>query len=307
MHKKVWIALGALLGLTQAPAQNTPPQLPTHSSNNTLLWQVSGNGLSQPSYFLGTMHILCPEDAVLSPQVEAILDYVSAVYLEIDMDNMAQMMSAMLAMNMKDNKTLGDFLTEEELQKVKQYFEGKLPLPFAMMQRYKPLMLQALIAQQMMPCNAGSGTETLLMAAAKQRNKSIEGLETMAFQAGLFDSIPYEEQAKALLKAIEEEDGQQEMADAMINSYKTQDLDKIAELINSEGGGVAGYMELLVNKRNRNWVEQFDALARQKSFLFAVGAGHLPGKEGVLELLRQNGYTVTPIENKAVPNNSATM
>lgn len=297
MFKQFFSFVGTLLCFHLSQAQEAPPQLPTQPNDNTLLWEISGNGLSSPSWFLGTMHILCPEDAVLSTQVHAVLNYVKAVYLEVDMDDMMQMMSAIRVMNMRDNKTLADYLNEAEMEKVRSYFEGKLPLPFAMMQRYKPLMLQAMIAQQMMPCNAGSGTESVLMAEAKKRSKSIEGLETLAFQASLFDSIPYEEQAMALVKAIDELDDQKEVADAMVQSYKLQDLQKIADLMNSDAGSIAKYMDLLLYKRNHNWVHQFDTLAMRNSYLFAVGAGHLPGEAGVLQLLRNKGYTVRPIVN----------
>jgi uncharacterized protein YbaP (TraB family) len=274
------------------------PQLATNKDNNTLLWEVSGKGLAKPSYFLGTMHLLCPEDAYLSPAVLEVLNYSDKIYLEVDMDDMGQMLSGMKNMQMRNGTKLSDLLTEAEMEKVKSYFEGKLPLPFAMVQNFKPMLLLAMVAQQSLPCNAGSGTEMLLMAEAKKLKKSIEGLETLDFQASIFDSIPYADQAKALLEAIADTSDPKKQAMEMVSSYQQQDLDRILKLTEDEHSGMANYLDLFLFKRNRNWVEQFEKLAPGGSYLFAVGAGHLPGKQGVLELLRQKGYTLRPLENK---------
>lgn len=276
------------------------PQLATNKDNSTLLWEVTGKGLAKPSYFLGTMHLLCPEDAFLSPSVLEVLNYSEKVYLEVDMDDMGQMLSGMKSMQMRNGTKLSDLLTEAEMEKVKAYFEGKLPLPFAMVQNYKPMLLMAMVAQQSLPCNAGSGTEMLLMAEAGKRKKSIDGLETLAFQASIFDSIPYSDQAKALLEAMNDTTDQKQQALEMVTSYQQQDLDRILKLTEDENSGMANYLDLFLFKRNRNWVDQFEKLAPLGSYLFAVGAGHLPGKEGVLELLRQKGYTLRPLENKVV-------
>ena len=276
------------------------PQLTTNNDNRTLLWEVTGKGLTKPSYFLGTMHLLCPEDAFLSASVLEVLNYTEKVYLEVDMDDMGQMLSGMKSMQMRNGTKLSDLLTEAEMEKVKTYFEGKLPLPFAMVQNYKPMLLLAMIAQQSLPCNASSGTEMLLMTEAKKRKKNIEGLETLAFQASIFDSIPYADQAKALLEAMTDTTDQKKQALEMVSSYQQQDLDRILKLTEDENSGMANYLDLFLFKRNKNWVEQFEKLAPGGSYLFAVGAGHLPGKEGVLDLLRQKGYTLRPVENKIV-------
>ena len=285
------------VGLLPLLAQSTETDLPSHFNNKTLLWEISGGGLAQPSYFLGTMHLLCPEDAFISPTLKAVLDRVKSVYLEVDMDDMMQMMGAMNSMMMLGDTTLSQLLNEEEMAQVKAFFAEKIPMPFMMLQRYKPMLLQAMVAQQMMPCNAGSGTESLLMAEAKNRKISIEGLETLSYQAGLFDSIPYSEQAKALVSSLNEKDDQGEMAAEMIQSFNEQDLDKMAALTMKEEGGIVDHLDLLLFNRNRNWIKEFKTIAPKGTYLFAVGAGHLPGEMGVLELLKKAGFQVRPLAN----------
>jgi uncharacterized protein YbaP (TraB family) len=83
----------------------------------------------------------------------------------------------------------------------------------------------------------------------------------------------------------------------MIDVYKGQDIDRLYELSVKERSSTAQYMDLLLYNRNANWVSQFPAIAKNASTLFAVGAGHLGGSKGVINLLRQRGYQVRPIIN----------
>jgi uncharacterized protein YbaP (TraB family) len=287
--------LAAIAAFFTSCARQKGPE--KQDNNNTLLWEVTGNGLTKPSYFFGTMHILCSEDAIISPGLQSVINQVGQVYLEVDMDDMTQMFSIMSAMNMTDGKKLSDFYTPEEYEKVKGWFEKHGQLPFAMLERYKPMMLSSMIETQAMSCPEQDGMEMRIMSAAADRKLEIKGLETMAFQAGMIDSIPYEDQAKELLQAIDSVQTQRKMMAVLVREYKMQNLDSIEALTTSEEGGMDKYLDMMLYNRNRNWIKQFPAIAKEKSTLFAVGAGHLPGKNGVLNLLRQAGFTVKPLVN----------
>jgi uncharacterized protein YbaP (TraB family) len=273
--------------------------LPSNQGNKTLLWEVSGGNLIKPSYFLGTMHILCPEDAFLSPAVQQILDTVEAVYFELDLDNMGLMMAAMKNMAMLNDTTLSDLLTTEELDILKTALADKIPFPFQVLERFKPMLISGLLAEQMLPCKAGAGTEMLIMEEASKRKLRTEGLETPAYQFSLFDLIPYGEQAKSLLKSLDtlSKEGEKVVGE-MLTAFQQQDLEELARLTQSEESGLEGYEDLLLNNRNRNWVEKFVELSAQSTNLYAVGAGHLPGEIGVLKLLEQKGYKLRPLLNQ---------
>jgi uncharacterized protein YbaP (TraB family) len=84
----------------------------------------------------------------------------------------------------------------------------------------------------------------------------------------------------------------------MVKAYREQNLELLDSLSNkSDPGMEADYMDLLLYGRNRHWVEQMPALMKENSLLFAVGAGHLPGEQGVINLLRKKGYKLTPMKN----------
>jgi uncharacterized protein YbaP (TraB family) len=289
--KKNFFVLICLLSFCTPFSQNPLPGYP-----KTLLWKISANNLLQPSYIFGTMHILCADEANLSESMKKIIGQCDEIYFEIDMTDMMGMMSAMKYMRMNDDKKLSDILSKPDYAKVKRYFENHSPvLPFSMLERFKPMLISSLMEQDDLPCKTTDGMELVIMKEAKDQNKKISGLETASFQASLFDSIPYQDQAQDLIKYIDSSDQYKKMTDTLAKAYAAQDLNKIEELTLREDPSAAGYMDLLLYARNRKWVSKIKQLLPGKSLLFAVGAGHLPGEQGLISLLRKNGYTVTPV------------
>jgi uncharacterized protein YbaP (TraB family) len=265
---------------------------------HTLLWKISGNGLKKPSYLFGTMHILCAGDASLSDSLKGVIGRVDMVYFEIDLSDMSAMLTAMKYMQMKDNKKLSDLLSDKDYAKVKDYFaKHSSMLPFGMLERFKPLLISSLIEEESLACKSTDGMELMIMKEMRLNNKPVKGLETVAFQAGLFDSIPYDRQAKDLVNYVDSVEEYKKMTHDLASIYKEQDLDMIDSLSRKGDPGMNGYMDLLLYDRNRKWVGALDTLMAGKSLLVAVGAAHLPGDAGVINLLRKRGYTLTPVKN----------
>ncbi|MDB5222096.1 MAG: TraB/GumN family protein [Chitinophagaceae bacterium] len=275
------------------------PSAKTQKNNNTLLWQVSGNNLKKPSYIFGTFHLLCKDDIKFSEQLKSSLTNADEVYMEMDMDDPSTMLSGLLYMNMKDGKKLKDLYTPDEYKKVEGYFTDSLGMPMMLFQNIKPYFLVAMLYPKMMNCKTASGVEEELMKLAKENKKEIKGLETMQFQASVFDSIPYEWQAKELLKNIDSFSVYKKEFDTMVLEYKHQQLSSMEKLLaKSEVGSDKKYEDILLTKRNINWVDQLKTIMQKESVFVAVGAGHLVGEMGLLNLLRKEGYTVEPLLNK---------
>ncbi|RYG03517.1 MAG: TraB/GumN family protein, partial [Chitinophagaceae bacterium] len=268
------------------------------ANDNTLLWEISGKDLASPSYLFGTMHILCADDAKLSTNMKQVVEDSKQVYFEIDMDNMTELMGAMKFLRMNDGAKISDLLTPEEYDRVKTYFEkNKSKLPFTMMNRFKPYFVSSLIGEQLMSCGETNGMEAVIMQEAKPYKKEILGLETTEFQASIFDSIPYKKQAKDLVAYIDSVDHYRGVTEEMVKVYLQQDLGKLDKLMQQSDAGMGEYMDLMLYDRNRRWVKQMPEIMNGGSILFAVGAGHLPGDQGVIKLLKKSGYTVRPLKN----------
>jgi uncharacterized protein YbaP (TraB family) len=289
------LSLLTLMGCAQHKEKEAP-------DNNTLLWRISGNGLQKPSYLFGTIHMLCGADAGLSDNMKSVIRKADEVYFEVDLDNIIEMLAVMTKMKMKGDTTLRELLTEADYEKVKAFFEAKSSiLPFSMLETYKPILALSTVQESSMQCESMAMMEQVIMEEAKLSKKKIKGMETMAYQAGVLDSIPYKLQAEQLVSYIDNlntNKSEDKELEEMMNAYKSQNLEQLEELMKKNDMGIGNFTDVLLYNRNRNWVAKLKDILPGKTLLVAVGAGHLPGDQGVINLLRKAGYTLTPIENK---------
>lgn len=294
MKKFLTLGLFGILCIT-ATSQTTPDP-------KTLLWKISGNGLEKPSYLFGTIHMICNDGGLsISDSLKSAIRNADQVYLELDMDNMFELMNVVTKMKMNGDTTLADLLSPEEYRKVKDFFNTHSSLiPFAMLETYKPLLTASTLMQSTMECDNSISMEQLIMKDAKEKGKPVKGLETMAFQMSIFDSIPYEMQAKQLLQYVnnygKENEGKE--FEELTQAYLQQDLEKLEMLTTKESAGMEAFTEILLYKRNETWIKKLQDILPNGSFVVAVGAGHLPGDRGVINLLRKAGYKVEPVDNR---------
>lgn len=321
----------ALISCAQNGTTKTAP-----ASENTLLWKISGNGLEKPSYLFGTIHLLCTDDAVLSENMKSAIKNADEVYFEVDMSSMMmlsggglnmdnpdklmemmntlskdpgklmEIMQAMEKMKMNGDTTLQDLLSVADYNKVKKFFNEKSPMiPFEMIETFKPILAVSIVQEGDMPCENATMMEQVVMNEAAKNKIKTNGLETLSYQAGIMDSIPLELQAKELLAYVngaqgDDKAGKSEESNELWKAYNDQDLKKLENLMLKGDAGLMNYSEVLLYRRNENWVKKLKTLMPGKSLVIAVGAGHLPGDRGVIDLLRKAGYTVTPVENKLI-------
>jgi len=140
-----------------------------------------------------------------------------------------------------------------------------------------------------------TSVEMELYRLTRRQKLESTGLETAAYQMSIFDSIPYEAQAKMLvdgLRSTDQADEGESELDMMLKLYRDQDIMAMQSMISDVQYGMSNYEEILLNKRNRNWIPVMSRLMREKPTIFAVGAGHLGGASGVVALLRREGYRV---------------
>ncbi len=284
--------------------ENLTSYAPT-DADKSLLWEISSTNLTAPSFLYGTIHMINKADFFLTESTKTALSNTEKITFEInmeDMNNFAALMPVMMKMFMSDGKTLKDLYTEEEYELVKRHFE-KLGLPLAFLGRIKPMFLSMMASEDAMSMQNSTQSgeivsyEMELMKLAQEQEKAVDGLETAEFQMSLFDSIPYDVQAQMLMATIESGDTVSESSqlEEMVEMYKNQDIQGMQRMVKGDEGGISEYEELLLLRRNRNWIPVMEKMMATSPTFFAVGAGHLGGEEGVIALLRKAGYTVRPI------------
>ncbi len=271
---------------------------PTMSTNKSLLWEISGNGMEKPAYIFGTMHLLCPDDAMLGDSLKKIIKNVDEIYFEIDLDNMSELFSGAMQGKMKNDTSLRDLYKPEEYERIKDFFNGRgLSLEFNFMSSMQPLLISALVDQAMLACPQLDGMEMNIMQESRQYRKEIKGLETVAFQVSVLENFPYSMQAKELLKSVDSFETYKKQMNEMVRLYKEQDIEGLLDYSLQSDTAISEMQDVMIDRRNANWAEQFPSIVKGKKILIAVGAGHLGGEKGLLNLLRKKGYTIRPVQN----------
>ena len=273
------------------------------TSNAQLVWKISGNGIKKPSYILGTHHG-CPFTYCDSiPGLMKAFDKVDNIIGEINMIEFAEMsperMQKMQAMMMMpaDTSLLSLFSTEEAA-KVNEWLGKKMGASLEMLSVMKPMTIMVTVQnKEMMEVIPEIATMTTIdkymQTLGQRKGKTIGELETADYQMELLYGNSLEEQADALLEMIDHGDSKG-LLQQLTNAYKSQNLDTLWKVFQEQ---MTGYeYDAIVKVRNLNWEKQMRELLPKQSTLFVVGAGHLPGESGMINLLREAGYKVKPVK-----------
>ena len=273
------------------------------TSNAQLVWKISGNGIKKPSYILGTHHG-CPFTYCDSiPGLMKAFDKVDNIIGEINMIEFAEMsperMQKMQAMMMMpaDTSLLSLFSTEEAA-KVNEWLGKKMGASLEMLSVMKPMTIMVTVQnKEMMEVIPEIATMTTIdkymQTLGQSKGKTIGELETADYQMELLYGNSLEEQADALLEMIDHGDSKG-LLQQLTNAYKSQNLDTLWKVFQEQ---MTGYeYDAIVKVRNLNWEKQMKELLPKQSTLFVVGAGHLPGESGMINLLREAGYKVKPVK-----------
>jgi len=266
-------------------------QLSGRNFEEGLLWKVSGNGLQQPSFVFGTLHVICPDEFVVFPGIEQSLDASERIVLELDISNPEIIMGMQMGMIMRDEKKLPGILSEEDFALVSNFFKDSLGMNISMVERVQPFFLVSIILPHMIQCLPQS-YEGFFIEKANKHELELIGLETLQEQLDVFDALTYEEQAGMLLEVLRDYEVKREEFRHMLDLYLSQDIKALERLFDELESQFDEFNRRLLMDRNHRWIERMETLMQEKATFFAVGAGHLPGEHGVLKLLADKGYTI---------------
>lgn len=279
------------------------------ASQAQLLWKVSGNGLARPSYILGTHHMAPASMIDEIPGINIAIEGCDIVVGEIEKDSLVSQTAQMrMAQSMiaPPDSTLDKLFTPDEYAIVEQVFNkyfGSMGVKLNQMKTLKPnaisTQLQAMQAIRYFPnFDANNLIDVAVQERANELGRPSAGLETLQEQIDLLFNTPLTEQAQGLLEACKQDDKFLEMSVALSEAYASQDLDRIFTVMSEsvEGEENEDAMDALLYDRNRAWVPKLIEMMPERACLVCVGAGHLPGPQGVLQLLRDRGYTVEPMQ-----------
>lgn len=262
----------------------------TKKLENSLLWKIEHKDLAKPSYLLGTIHILCKDDFSIPEKVTKAFAKAEHLILEVDMSDTKALMAAQ--QKMMSGGKLTEELSKEQQTYLDNLLKKELNMSLEMVNTYKLSTVYSLLIQQTFDCPMKKMYEVELTTMAKTNNMKVAGLETLDAQLDFFDKAYPKD---FLWKQIELLSEYKDLTQDMVTFYKNEELEKLFGKVVDERFFNKNTEHWMLTVRNTNWAEIMPEMMKKQSNLFAVGAAHLPGENGVINLLRKKGYTITPV------------
>ncbi len=279
-----------------------------------LTWKVEKPGVD-PSYVFGTIHMADPRLQILRPAAQKAFDNSSTLALEItevlDKAELAKVSFTILQHTMyTDDTTLDTKLDKGAKKKVEAAAVQKLGLPWSVASRMKPWTLMGALARP--ACEAAREKANVpivdvnLGKQAKAQGKKIVALETLVSQLEAMDSLPEEFSVKGLVQSVSLGQRMDDLFETMIHLYTREETGTIWSLMRrvgekgfvkaQESPQYAQFQQVIVDRRNVNMAKEAEMIILDGNAFIAVGALHLPGEKGILNILAQKGYTISRVE-----------
>lgn len=263
---------------------------------SSMLWKIERDDLSHPTYILGTMHLISKEYFHFPEKLEKLVT--NSQQLIMELAGMPNPLEAMDLMMLPDTLKLTDFLSANDMELMYKFAKDEMGMTREMFDKtfgkMKPFVLLQLITQKQFEGETESYELTLMSLADEKKIESI-GLETVREQIGFFDAIPIEDLAEIITSYFENSDSLKAQTKTMMQVYRSGNLDSLAQFMIETSPELMEFEDILLTNRNIAWIPKIVELIHKKPSFIAVGAAHLTGEFGVLNLLKKEGYKVTPV------------
>lgn len=261
------------------------------TENRNLLWKITRIG-EVDSYLFGTSDILPVKGYELPKKVKKAFDKADRLVMELKLDNPNFQAEMMEHINMKDGKTFDKLLNEQDYKKLDAYLQQNLGVGIDFFNTFKPAVVRSYLIPTFMETEILS-FEELFLELNQANKKEIEGLEQPVDQLSVYDEIRYEDQVAEIMQMVNK-DGQTKASYQQLASlYKSENLEDIFHFIQKQLG--ASKTKLIFENRNRKFIPVIKTMTQSKSNFIAIGVGHLGGGNGLIELLKNEGYTVSAV------------
>ena len=262
-----------------------------HAQNKTeqsLLWEVTGNGLSKPSYLFGTIHMICEKDFIMKPKVTDAYAKANQLVLEINMADPNELLT--MQQSALGKEPLSKQLTKEQLAKLEEILKREVGVGVAQVDQFTLQTVLSLVSMKSFGCDNIKFYEMEFISKAKQNNKPVQGLEKVKEQ------FAYLEKAFSQNEIIEYlGKNDKKLTEKLVETYRNEDVEALFRFTTDKEIMSTNATQWMLKARNENWIKIMPEIMQKESTVFAVGAAHLGGEIGIIHLLRKAGYTVKPI------------
>lgn len=269
---------------------------PDYCASQTVLWRLERGG--QVSWLMGTIHAPHPRFQPLPAEVTRALHASPRFFAEMDLGEASQL--AMLrAMRLPDGESLRDRIGQERFARLQQVC-GQLGLPVSATYLDGLRIWAAALVLSQPRGISGPPLDLILWQSALQAGGTVVGLETAEEQAGAFDVLDDELQTLLLEDAMTSAEAGHPDYHRLVEAYLAQDIPALVKEVSASLDGAVPeprrerFAEALLTRRNHRFRERLLPMMDASPCFIAVGAAHLLGPEGMLALLAQDGFDITP-------------
>ncbi|ALO16458.1 TraB family protein [Salinivirga cyanobacteriivorans] len=261
--------------------------------SSSLLWKVYGNDLKDTSYLYGTIHIQDKRVFEYGETVEKAFQKSDKVAVEVLMDRIDP--STMMDVMFMEDTTLDMLLSEKEYARLEEAYKSITGAGLETANRLKPFFISANMIQSLMPRDMAMPLDMHFIQQARKAEKTVVGLETLDEQIAIIDDLSYTRQMNMLMESIEDVDKMKDQFKELVDAYLNMDKQRVMKLM-EDPSLPEDFMDNLLDKRNKLMVARMQPLFKTSGTFVAVGAAHLYGEEGLINMLRQKGYQVEPVK-----------
>ncbi|UQD55718.1 TraB/GumN family protein [Flavobacterium sp. K5-23] len=258
------------------------------SNEKSLLWEISGNGLSKSSYLYGTVHMICGNDYFLSDKTKKAFAASDNLVLEVNLSDPNEMNAAQQLAFGKE--PLSTTLSPQQLNDLDVLLQKKTGMTVKQVDKFSMLSVMSFITMKSFGCEDLKIYEMEFIGMAKGSNKSVAGFETLHSQMDILSKAYSDAEMITMLQESTDEDTKK-----LVQNYIQENLPELYKDITSPKVMNENTKKWMLDVRNENWVIKMPDMMKDKTTFFAVGAAHLLGEQGVINLLRKKGYSVKPI------------
>ncbi len=249
-------------------------------------------------YLLGSIHVLRPDSYPLPPAIENIYNCCITIVFETDFEgeNDPAKQSSIIQRGLYPaGQTLSENISRQTYKLLQDRFKAS-GLSSSKFEKFRPWIVAQTVAGMefiRLGLDPNLGVDRYFFKKAQQDGKRMLFLESNEFQINLIADMSSEQQEAFLEGVLKEIDIIQEMSSDMFQAWKTGDVDKLASILQMSHAEHADIYDRFFTQRNRRWVPEIEKLMKQRGdILIIVGAGHLVGKDSVIDLLKEKGYKV---------------
>lgn len=284
------IAVVALLLISSGVFAQAKKAASVPLNEKSLLWEISGNGLSKSSYLYGTIHMICGNDYFLSDKAKKAFEATNNLVLEVNLADPKEISSAQQFIYGKE--PLSKTLSPQQLNDLDVLLQKRTGMTVKQVDKFSIMAVMSLITMKSFGCADIKVYEMEFIEMAKSSSKSIAGFETLQAQNDFLNSAYTDAEVITMLQGSNDDD-----AKKLVQNYIQENLPEIYKGLTASKAMNEKTRKVLLDVRNENWIVKMPNIMKEKSTFFAVGAGHLLGEQGVINLLRKKGYTVKPVMN----------